>query len=152
MKQIMRSTLLSLCTVMIFSGCHFNSQYINSEGDRQDAEKVTARLYELIKSKNYEEATGLFSNKFFEVSSKQKLIEFFTATNKKLGDLVSTKIETWQTRRVEGSNPSADYLLLYKNKYDKFESKENITLTRDPDGKIRITGYHVNSDGFLTLN
>jgi len=149
MKQFMRNTLLLVCTVFALASCHFNSEYLNREEDKKDAEKITNKLFELIKAKNYEATTSLFSKRFYEVSNKSKLLEIFAATNNKLGELKDTKIESWQTKRVEGSNPSATYLFIYQNKYEKFESKEKITLIRDTDGQIRIIGYNVNSDGFL---
>ena len=145
----MRKIFLSVCTVLTLASCQFNSQYINREEDMKDAEKVTIQLFDLLKIKNYEATTALFSKKFFEVSSEEKLFELFAAANNKLGELQDTKIESWETKRVEGSNPSANYFLVYKNKYEKFESKESITLTRDTDGVIRIVGYNINSDGFF---
>ena len=151
MRQFMRITFLLLCTILTLASCHFNSQYINREEDKKDGEKITTKLFDLLKAKNYNETTDLFSKRFFEVSSKEKLFEIFAATSDKLGELQDTKIESWETKRVEGSNPSANYLFVYKNKYEKFESKETITLTRDTDGKIRIVGYNINSDGFLNL-
>ena len=151
MKQFMRGIFLSVCTVLTLASCQFNSQYINRDEDKKDAEKITTKLFDLLKTKNYNGTTDLFGKKFFEVSSKEKLFEIFAATNNKLGELQDTKIESWETKRVEGSNPSADYLLVYKNKYEKFESKETITLTKETDGKIRIIGYNINSDGFLNL-
>jgi hypothetical protein len=151
MKQFMRSIFLSVCTVLILASCHFNSQYINRDEDKKDAEKITTKLFDLLKTKNYNETTELFSNKFFEVSSQEKLFEIFAATSNKLGELQNTKIESWETKIVQGSNPSANYLLVYKNKYENFESKETFTLTKEKDGKTRIIAYNINSNGFLNL-
>lgn len=151
MKQFLKGSLLFACLLLTLMSCHVNSVYLNREEDKKDAEKVTNKLFELIKTKDYKQTTGLFSKQFYEVSSKEKLFDIFTATNLKLGNLQETKIETWETKRVVGSNPSANYTLVYNNKYEKFESKEIIKLTRDADGIIRIFGYHINSDGFLNL-
>jgi len=147
----MRSIFLSVYTVLILVSCHFNGVYVNRAEDKIDAEKVTTKLFDLLEEKKYNETTDLFSSKFFEVCNKEKLYEMFAATSNVLGELQTTKIESWETNRVEGSNPSANYLLVYKNKRKKFESIETITLTRETDGKIRIIGYNVNSDGFLNL-
>ena len=147
----MKITFLSICTILTFASCHFNSQYIDRVADKEDAEKITTRLYDLLKTNNYNETTDLFSKKFYEVTSKEKLFEIFTTTQDKLGDLKDTKIESWKTNRIEGSYPSANYLLVYKNKHEKSDSKESITLTKEPDGEIRIIGYNISSDGFLNI-
>ena len=104
-----------------------------------------------MKVKDYEATTKLFSKKFFEVTDKEKLFKMFTMTTEKLGDLQATEIETWETRRIEGSNPSANYAFVYKNLYDKFPAKETIRLLREEDGQIRIISYNINSDGFLNI-
>jgi hypothetical protein len=143
---------LSIVVILILvtlTGCHVNSQYINRDEDKKEAEQVTNKLYDLLRTKDYEATTELFSKRFFEVTDKEKLFRIFNATSEKLGELKTTEIETWETKRIEGTNPSANYVLIYKNKYEKFDSKETIQLSKDEDGKIRIIGYFINSDGFI---
>jgi hypothetical protein len=145
---------LILVTTLLFAtgtSCSFNSQYINREEDKKDGELVASQLYDLLKAKDYEGTTRLFSKKFFEVTEKEKLFTIFSTTNEKLGDLQTTQIETWETRRIEGSNPSANYVFVYKNTYNKFPAKETIRLVREEDGQIRIIAYNINSDGFLNI-
>ena len=72
-------------------------------------------------------------------------------TSEKLGVLEATEILTWETRRVEGSNPVADYAFVYKSTYENFPAKETIRLTREEDGQIRIISYNIISDGFLNI-
>jgi hypothetical protein len=61
------------------------------------------------------------------------------------------EIETWGTRRVEGTKPLGDYAFMYKNTYDNFSASETIRLIREQDGQIRIVFYNVASDGFLSI-
>lgn len=150
-QQIKQFSILTILLVVTMTSCHFNSQYINREEDKKDAEKVTSQLYELLRAKDYESTTKLFSKKFLEVTDKEKLFRIFVITNEKLGDLKTTEIETWETRRVEGTNPSAGYAFIYKNTYDSFPAKETIRLMREEDGQIRIISYNINSDGFINI-
>jgi hypothetical protein len=146
-------TIVILCIAVLFaSGCNFTSTFTNNIEDRKDAEKVTNKLYELIKKKDYEATTVLFSKLFFDASSKEKLFEIFSATNVKLGSLEKTEIEQWETKRVEGTNPSANYALQYNNRYKNYSATETIRLTREKDGAIKIISYNINSDGFFKVN
>lgn len=151
MKQISSRIILALLTLSIMTSCHYNSQYLNREEDKNEAEQVTNKLYDFLKSKNYEGTNDLFSKKFFEVTDKEKLLKIYAMTNEKLGDLITTEVESWETKVVKGSNPSSNYVLVYKNKYERFEARETITLTKEEDGQIRILGYNINSDGFINV-
>ena len=152
MIHLKKSFSILALTILTLTSCHFNSTFINREEDKKDAQKVTAELYELLKSNNYEATVPLFSKKFLEVTNKEKLFEIFSFTKEKIGDLQDTTIEAWETNRVEGSNPSALYSFTYNNKYDKFNAKETVNLLREADGKIRIFRYAINSDGFFKGN
>jgi hypothetical protein len=148
-KTFTLSTILLILVTM--TTCRFNSQYLNREEDKRDAEKITNELFKLMTAKDYEATTKLFSKKFFEVTDKEKLFKIFSMTSEKLGVLERTEILTWETRRVEGSNPVADYAFVYKCTYEKFPAKTTIRLTREEDGQIRIISYNINSDGFLNI-
>lgn len=113
-QQIQKFTLPAVLLIVIMSSCHFNSQYVNREEDKKEAEKVTNEFYQLLKAKDYEATTKLFSKKFFEVTDKEKLFRIFAMTTEKLGELKNVEIETWETRRVEGTKPSGDYAFMYK--------------------------------------
>jgi hypothetical protein len=145
------STLTTILLLVTMTSCHFNSQYVNREEDKKEGEMVTSKLSELLKAKDYEATKTLFSEKFFEVTDKEKLFKIFTMTTENLGDLQTTEIEAWETRRVEGSDPSANYAFVYKNTYDKFPAKETIRLMREEDGQIRIISYNINSDGLMNI-
>jgi hypothetical protein len=124
-------------------------QYINREADEKDAEKITNQFFDLIKAHKYEETTYLCSKRFFKSGSKEKLFEFYTLVNKKFGELKETEIQSWQTRVVKGSNPLGNYVLLYKNKYEKMDTEEKLVLSLESNGIIRIISYNIMVDGFL---
>ncbi|MGZ3926441.1 MAG: hypothetical protein ACXVJG_05735 [Mucilaginibacter sp.] len=131
------------------SACVFTTTYTNRDEDKKDAEKVTNKLFDYLKNKNYDATYGLYSKDFWEVTSKIKMKDLYTFTQDKLGDLESTSLSEWETKVVSGTDPSAQYALLYKNKYKKYPAEVTIRLIKDPDGKIRILEYKINSNGFL---
>src|SRR5688500_16435134 len=148
----MRIILLRLYQFLLFmllTSCRVNSEYINREEDKRDAEAISSKLYEYIKAKDYESTWKLFSKDFLEVLNMQKLYEIYVTTSEKLGDLKDVNLETWETRRIEGSNPFAEYTLVYKNKYDKYDATETIKLRREKDEEIRIVSYNIISNGFM---
>lgn len=143
-------TLLPVFFLFTFiTSCQFNTQFLNLAEDKQAAEAVTNQLYELIKAKDYEATTKLFSDKFFEVTDKEKLFKIFTITNTKLGEMLGSEIEAWETKSTKGTNASTNYVFLYKITYEHFQSKETIRLIKENDGVIRIISYNVDSEGFL---
>ena len=136
----MKPIVIFCIAALLVSGCSFNSTFTNNIEDRKDAEKVTNKLYEL------------FSKSFFDANNKEKLFEIFNATNVKLGSLEKTEIGQWETQRVEGTDPSANYALQYNNQYTNYQATETIRLTREKDGEIKIISYNINSDGFFKVN
>jgi hypothetical protein len=140
---------ISLLGIIALNGCTFNKTYINRKKDEQDAEKVTNQFFKLLKAKKYTDTFKLYSDQFWRVTSKDKLMEIYTFTDTKLGDLDSTKVSRWETRSVEGTNPSALYAFAYKTKHSKYNAMESIKLDREKDGSIKILAYSVNSPGFF---
>lgn len=138
-----------LITTVVLNGCSFNNTYINREEDKKDGEKVTNKFFELIKAKKYNDTFKLYSSQFWTVTSKDKLLEMYTATENKLGDLDSTTVSKWETRRVVGTNPSAEYVFAYNTKHSKYKAVESIRLAKEKDGSIKILAYNINSDGFF---
>ncbi len=149
MNNFTRNLLIGSLLVFSLNSCHFNGQYIDRIEDKEAGEQVTNKLYDFLKSKQYEETISLFSEKFLKTTPRGKLIDLFTKVNNKLGDIEDVKVDHWETRRVVGSNPSASYLFVYKVKYTKFVSTETIKLTREKDDQIKIGSLNINIDGYF---
>lgn len=133
----------------ICSSCHFNSTFINREEDENEAEKITNRFYHLIKTNEYSKTYPLFSNAFFTVTDTVKLNNMFLTTYEKLGPIEALTVSKWETRVIQGTDSKSEYVLQYFVKRKNFDSKETITLTKENE-QIKILGYKVNSDGFVT--
>lgn len=149
MKTQLLKIVFNSVIILILMGCHFNGQYLNREEDKSEAEMITNQFYTKIKNQEFNESLALFSDKFFEYSDRQELLKILTATNNKLGVLQSTKLEKWDSRVIEGSDPSSNYTFLYINQYEKFEARETIGLIKDDDGIVRIVSYNIDSMGFM---
>jgi len=142
-------TLFGVLTLAAFiTACTFTSTRLNREEDRDAAEKVANKLFELLKTKNYDATFSLFSDSLWVNTTKDKLKTVFTYSDGKLGDMQSDSLSGWQTKVVSGTAPSAQYELVYQNQYQKGTAKVDIVLTQEK-GKIKILGYHINSDSFL---
>ena len=141
-------TIIVLLAVFVLSSCNFNSQYINREEDKKAAEEITNQFYEFIQNQDFNKSLDLFSNKFWEATPKEQMIQILSATREKLGDLEEINLLEWETRRVEGSNPSANYMLIFKNQYEKYEAIETIKLMKEDNNMIKIVAYNIESMGF----
>jgi hypothetical protein len=149
MKPKRKITQLYAALMLIIVSCTFTSTYLNREEDKRKAEQVTNRLFDYIQKNEYDKSFQLFSNTFWTVTSKDKLREILTVTQKKLGRLDSTRLGECQTRRITGTSPSGEYLLVYKNHYHNYEATETIRLVLEEKEKIRIIAYNINSEGFF---
>jgi len=134
--------------IILFASCNFSRTYINREEDKQEAVQVVDQFYDKLAKGNYDAVDALFSSEFWKVTSKEKLHNLLIKKKEKLGSLKSKVLAKWETKKIEGSNSSANYALLYDNKYDKFEAKETFRLVLEQN-QIRIIAFNINSDAFL---
>ncbi|HVV54472.1 MAG TPA: hypothetical protein VHC47_04080 [Mucilaginibacter sp.] len=138
----------TLALAALLTACTFTTSRTNSEEDRNAAEKVANKLFEILKAKNYDASYSLFSDSLWVNTKKETLKTLFTYSYDKLGDMQSDSLADWQTRIVSGTTNSADYQLIYKNHYQKGMAEVDIVLTGEK-GRIKILGYHIKSDQFL---
>lgn len=141
--------ILALGIFLSISACHFNSSFNNRLEDKHEGEQVVEQFYESLKRNDFRNSYSFFSSNFFEVTDSQKLAYIFSITVEKLGKLESFSIDHWETEAVVGTDPGTNYLFVCEVKRSKFLSKETIRLSKK-DGKVKIVGYQVNSDGFFT--
>jgi len=138
---------IAIILFMVLSGCNFNRTYLNDENDKNQAMQVIGKFYYYKGTKDYDQVFSLFGKQFYQVASKSKLKDIFALTSSRLGDLKDTNIGEWETKRVEGTDPSAVYELRYNNTYAKYEASEIFKLMKEDDGKIMIIYYGIQSEG-----
>lgn len=143
----MKTLKLLPFTVIFFlmTACHFTSSSTNLESDRDEADLVIEELYDYLEKEEYDNAEKLFSEKFFEVTDRDKLRRIFETTRKKGGKVISNEIVDWKTFVVKGTKPKAEYRLIYKVKRDSATTNEDFGLVKEGD-KIKIIGYYVTFD------
>ena len=139
--------LVASLLFLILSACTFNRTYLNKEDDKNDAMQVIGKFYYYLGAKDYNQVFGLFGKQFYKVASKNDLKKIFALTGNKLGDLKDTNIGEWETKRIEGTDASAEYELRYNNTYSKYEASETFRLIKEDDGKIKIVYYNIQSAG-----
>jgi hypothetical protein len=138
----------SMAITALINACVYTSTRNNSDEDKAAAEKVVSKLFDLLKAKNYDATYSLFSDSLWVNTKKEKLKDLYTYTDNKLGDIQSDSLAKWQTRVTSGTTYSARYEFIYYNHYQKGTAEVSILLAGEK-GKIKILGYHVNSDQFL---
>lgn len=149
MKKVVLSIIVIVVSFLCVE-CSFNSTYVDEASEKIKAEKITEKLYSYISKKDYKNAEKLFSESFFKVTNRQMLNDIFIKTNSDLGEYKTKKLIDWKTKRIVGNSPSSEYLLIYDVSYKSFKAKETINLLKEGQ-EIKIIGYNVNSEGFLSV-
>lgn len=130
---------------ILFFSCNINSTSTNNESDKIEAETVTNKFYHYLEMNEFDKAKSLFSNKFFEVTDKEKLDKIFRKTIEDCGNLTNFTLEDWNTFIVKGTNSKSEYILLYNVIREKKQTMEKIGLIKEGDD-IKIVSYNVNFD------
>lgn len=138
----MKTYILILITLFLTS-CNLNRTYENREEDKKEAEKITQKFFSLVKENNKQEALKLFGKGFFKVSNKNELNQTIEWTKKEAGNISNYSLYEWETTVVTGTNPKANYLLVYNAQRDKINTEEIFSLEKENDS-IKIIGYKVN--------
>ncbi|BAU52751.1 hypothetical protein [Mucilaginibacter gotjawali] len=104
MKSLKRLSLpIAILLFAVLYGCNFTSSYTNRDADKKDAEKVADKFFEYSKKNDTAAVYKLFSKKFYEAASKEKLNTILTGSQKRLGEMVSDSLIDWQTKIVKGT-------------------------------------------------
>lgn len=139
----MKKICLILISFILIS-CSFDRTFSNRESDKEEAEKITKKFYwELEHGSNLDNLHNLFSEKFFEVTKKEKLDELNITVQNEMGIVEDYNLQRWETLVVKGTNEKSTYLLVYKVKRQNGETVETFSLLKENE-VIKIVGYNVN--------
>lgn len=145
----MKKSIIYLFIITLFINCNVNRTYNNRESDKVEAEVVINKLFENLQNSDFENASLLFADKFYEVTPKDKLFEILKVTDEKLGKQIKYELLDWSSTVTEGGIESGKYLFLYKLTCEKNEGKLKITLHKNEKGEIEVVGYSLGSDAFI---
>lgn len=146
MKKKIKLILCFLSLILV--SCHFSATFQDEVNERDKAQDVVDSMYNNVNLRDLKKAAFFFADEFYAVTNESQLYEIFAKTRRVLGDYKSKTLISWKTARVEGDNPSSEYLLVYSVTYAKYKANETFRLKKDK-GVVRIISYNVNSEGFL---
>jgi hypothetical protein len=133
--------------ISILTGCHVNSQRINDARDKDDAEKLTNRFYMYFHQGDYEETYQFLGKKMLETTDTAKFRRFLSKMTEKYGKIKDYKVKSCETRVISGTDPIAQYRIIYENTYENGKLTEDFILEKENE-TIKINGYHVTTDEF----
>lgn len=133
-----------LLSVLILASCSFNQTFSNRESDKDDAQKITQKFYwELLYGSNQDKIYYLFSDNFFEITSRDKLDELIMYAQQESGVIKEYNLKHWETLVIKGSNNKSQYLLIYDVVRESGKTQETFSMLKE-DEIIKIIGYHIN--------
>jgi len=136
-----------LFIALLLISCNFNQFYKDRESDKKDGEKIPQKFYwELRYGANQEDIYKLFGEKFFAVTTKDKLAELINVTQNKIGPVQEYNLVKWETMIVKGSNARSEYFFTYDVKRGTEHTEETFTMEKNENGDIKIVGYRVNQN------
>ncbi|CAD7810345.1 hypothetical protein CHRY9390_02163 [Chryseobacterium aquaeductus] len=139
----MKKILLFFILATLVS-CSFNQTFSNRESDKDEAQKVAEKFYwELQYGSNQDKMYELFSDKFFEITSKEKLNQLNLDTQNHRGIIKQNDLVKWETLVVKGSDAKSQYLLIYNVARESGMTEETFSMLKE-NGIIKIVGYHIN--------
>ncbi|WP_286920699.1 hypothetical protein [Flavobacterium sp. UBA4197] len=142
--------VITILLVSVLTSCNFSANVKNDNElqDKQDAESVAGLLYLYTSRKEYKSVLNLMSTDFYKVASKDQFLEFLNAKEKKLGEYKDLTLLDWKTTSLKGTDSKTEYLLTYKVVYSNYTAEEKISMIKE-NNKVKISGYNVNSEGFI---
>jgi hypothetical protein len=137
--------LFFLLFISLVASCNLNTTSSNNESDKREAEEITNKLYYYLETKDFQNAQTLFSEKFFEVTDREKLQKIFNQSHEEFGNLTNFSLLEWNTFVVKGTQAKSEYLLVYQVEREKKPTVEKIGMIKENDS-IKIVSYHIQYD------
>ena len=146
----MKILILSSILVIFVSCNNVNFQRFNEEEDRIEGEKITNAYFDNLLLGDYERNVSLFSQGFFEHTSKEHYIHKCSFVENHLGEIVSRNLAKWETNVIEGAINKAEYIFVYDVVRENYTSTESFFLIKDfTTDSIKIHKYNIESQGLL---
>lgn len=134
--------LIYLCMALSISGCHFNSSRINDPKDKGEAEWQVMEFYKHVKAREYEKTIPLLSSQFLQKSDTGTYLTFLRKYETELGRADSSVLVNYKTEVVNGDQPKATYVLIYKSCRPRGTFQETFSLIKEKE-EVKIIGYNI---------
>jgi hypothetical protein len=138
-----KNLLFSIAVLLLFSQCHFNSTQVDDPKDIEEAVKVSDEFLQLAYQNKWQNIYAGLGTKLKSDSAKIK--EIVGGLYAKYGKLKEKTYVTTQSLVMTGSDPRAEYHIVYKNYYENGFIIEDFYLEKE-NGKIVVNGYHTTLD------
>jgi hypothetical protein len=125
------------------SGCHFNSSRINDPKDKGEAEWQVMEFYKHVKAKEYEKTLPLLSRQFLQKSDTGTYLNFLRKYETELGPADSSVLVNYKTEVVNGDQPKATYVLVFKSFRPRGTFQETFSLIKEKE-EVKIIAYNIN--------
>ncbi len=139
-----RSVFCLLVTLVLVLSC-------GPLGPSPEAKSVADRYFELRKAGQTQELLSLYGEDFFQVTPRDKLVDYLEKTAAKLGPLQSYELSNSHKVSFAGtSNSGTTTTLIYAAKYTNGPAVETLVLFEPASGgPPRIKGHNIQSEAFL---
>jgi hypothetical protein len=121
------------------------SLYFSGCGDTIKGKSIAipevTKFRERLSAQQFDEIYSHTSKEFQNSTSKEKISELFSAINRKLGQLKSSKEINWN---VKTYNLRTTVVLVYESKFEYGSAFETFTFVVS-NGKPELHGYNINS-------
>jgi hypothetical protein len=136
-------TIAALLTALLIAGCGL------LEG-KKEAQKVADDLYTLIDRGERQTILELYSDEFYEVTTREEWSRLLETVALKLGSYQQHELISWQTKSLVGTGGVGTLaVFVYRVQYSKYDATETLTLFKSiGDSSFRIMGHQIKSDGF----
>ncbi len=112
------------------------------------AEASANMYYETVATGNVDAVLGLYSDRFYEKTSKNKWRQILQYVHAKLGAYESHELLNWNVHHgVNTKYIGTITTLVYEVQYSKYDATERLVFmgSRSP----KLIGHHINSQGLL---
>lgn len=129
---------LTVCTAFVGCGDMLKGKSL--------AEPEVAKFHARLNQKKFAEIYTTAHEDFRKAATKEKVVELFSAIDRKLGTAKSWTTKTWNTRTI---NLTTTAVLVVDTVFEKGAGTETFTF-RISDDSATLVGYNINSLDMLT--
>ena len=132
--------ILGLAVCLFLSGCG------DTIKGKSVAEPQIALFHERLNAERFDEIYSTAGDAFRSAASKEKVLELFSAIEKKLGKVKSSSTKSWNLRTF---NFVTTVVLVAETEFEHGKGTETFTF-RVASGKASLVGYNINSLDMMT--
>jgi hypothetical protein len=135
-----RNLIFGLVICLVVAGCG------DTIKGKSIAEPQVAAFHEKLNAGQFDVIYSTSDEAFRKAAPKEKVLELFSAVQRKLGKAMSSSTKTWN---VKTFNFETKVVLVVQTEFERGKGTESFTF-RVSDGKASLVGYNINSLDMMT--